>query len=104
MTVIVEPGVLPDAEAELYAALAADIAYVAAHGVPPPGALDGAPVLHGWCRTLTPHTALIGRISGHRAVTTPTIFIISDDGSYARTLRGWLRLGRHVDQMDVLNG
>ena len=71
------------------------------NGLPPMVRLNEAPLLEGWCETLVPLRGVIG-LSG---IDKPTsligqpVFALSRSKGWARTLHGWVRLGRHVDDM-----
>lgn len=71
------------------------------NGVPPMVCLNEAPLLEGWSETLVPLRGIIS-LSG---IDSPTsligqpIFAMSRRHGWARTLQGWIRLGRHVDEM-----
>lgn len=70
-------------------------------GFPPMVCLNEAPLVDGWSETLVPLRAIIS-LSG---IDSPTsmigqpVFAMSRSKGWARTLHGWVRLGRHVDEM-----
>lgn len=106
MALIFEKGISVRAEdANNFARLAEDLAWVLRTGVPPPSEIDSAPILDCWSLTLVPQTALIGRSRGPKAGTTvtPTIHAFSPEYGWALSLHGWYRLGRRVDQIDYVH-
>lgn len=69
-------------------------------GVPADANLDQAPLLDGWCETLVPLRGIIGLSGSDKpASLVRPIFALSRTHGWARTLHGWVRLGRHVDEM-----
>lgn len=66
---------------------------------------DDAPMLDQWMIVQRPVSCLVGRSSGHpilagkgRPIATSDLWLISEDGQWARTLSRWYRLGRPVRQ------
>lgn len=67
-----------------------------------------APMLDQWIIGQRPVACLVGRSCGHpimmgegRSIATSDLWLISEDGEWARTLSRWYRLGRPVrQQMD----
>ncbi len=66
---------------------------------------EDAPMLDQWMIAQRPVSCLVGRSSGHpslmgegRPITTSDLWLISEDGQWARTLSRWYRLGRPVRQ------
>lgn len=64
---------------------------------------DDAPMLDQWMIVQRPVACLAGRSSGHpilmgegRPIATSDLWLISEDGQWARTLSRWYRLGRPV--------
>ena len=77
-------------------AVAADLRLLIDEGMPPEEVLRKAPLLDGWSRTFVPQPAIIGRIhAGGPALARP-LFALSRESLWARSLGGWIRLGRHA--------
>lgn len=64
---------------------------------------DDAPMLDQWMFAQRPVSCLVGCSSGHpilmgkgRPIVTSDLWLISEDGQWARTLSRWYRLGRPV--------
>lgn len=82
--------------------VAADLRYLlCGNGVPPMVRLNEAPLLEGWSETLVPLRAIISLsgIDSPASLIGQPVFALSRSRGWARTLHGWVRLGRHVDEM-----
>lgn len=76
----------------------------------PPEAMAGdeVPILNQWVLTKRPAYCLAGLATGHpklpggnRAIGTSDLWMLSVDGTWARTLSRWYRLGRPAGQFDL---
>lgn len=91
----------PD-DVEALSQVAADLRYLLyGNGVPPMVHLNEAPLLEGWSETLVPLRGIISLsgIDKPTSVIGQPVFALSRNRGWARTLHGWVRLGRHVDEM-----
>jgi hypothetical protein len=70
--------------------------------------LAKAPLLEDWTPTVTPlGVHLVGRVNGHplqgdRKIATSPVWFADPDGTWARTLSRYYRLGRPLHRDDVL--
>lgn len=102
MALIFENGIPARPEdVDLIARLAEDLAWCLREGGPPQDVIVAAPVIDAWSPTLVPQTAIIGRVGASRPLVTPTIHALSPDLGWARSLFGWYRLGRRVDEVGL---
>ena len=69
-----------------------------------------APVLDHWAIARTAEPSLIGLATGHptlpgteRPIATSRLWLMSSDGTWARTLSRWYRLGRPARQAGKLS-
>ena len=96
-----KPSVIDPRDVRRLERVLADLRHLLNEGEPPFDAFRDAPVLDGWSGTLMPQDAIIGRLGGAGRATAYPLVALSPDRLWARSLHGWVRLGRHVDETDL---
>lgn len=98
-----DQGVAFDRELARLSALVTDMKRIR-FGGPPEHLAGEAPILDHWVLAHRLIPCLAGLSTGHprlegenRPITTSDLWLISDDGEWARTLSRWYRLGRPAD-------
>ena len=98
-----DQGAIFESQLERLSALAADMRKIGS-GVPPEHLAEGAPILDHWVLAPRLIPSLAGLSTGHprlpgenRAISTSDLWLLSEDGEWARTLSRWYRLGRPAE-------